>query len=96
MRSDQLLREKTGLHASLRLTDELIQQASEGKDALLSQSSMFVGMRGRLGGIRAQYPVVNALMGRIERQRKKDVIVIAAVIATCICFTFIYIINKPA
>ena len=96
VRSDQLLREKGGLHNSLRLTDELIAQASEGKDALLGQSVMFAGMRGRMGGIRAQFPVVNSLIARIERQKKKDVIVIAAVIATCICFTAIYIINKPA
>ena len=93
-RSEQLIREKSSLHVSLRMTDELLQQASEGREALLSQSSMFQAMRGRLSGVRAKFPVVNSLMGRIERQRKKDVIVIAAVLATCIIFTFLYIASK--
>ena len=95
-RSDQLLREKTSLHTSLRMTDELLTQASEGRESLLSQTSLFHAVRGRMSGIRAKFPVVNALMGRIERQRKKDVIVLSGVIATCICFSIIYTINKPA
>ena len=55
-RSDQLLREKSSLHTSLRMTDDLLTQASEGRESLLSQTSLFHAVRGRMSGIRAKYP----------------------------------------
>ena len=94
-RTDLLLREKNSLHNSLRITDEIILQATESRDSLHQQGQMFGLIRGRVNSLRTKFPVVNNLIGRIERQRKKDVIVMASVIATCICFTVIYIANKP-
>jgi Golgi SNAP receptor complex protein 1 len=94
-RSDLLLREKSSLHSSLRMADDIISQAAEARESLLGQSSMFQAMRGRVLGIRQRFPLLHSVMSRIERQRKKDAIVIAAVIATCICFTVVYISNKP-
>ena len=96
-RTEQLLREKSSLHHSLRMTDELLSSAAASQSSLLQQSSsLFHTIRGKVSGLRARYPAVSSLIGRIERQRRKDVIVMAAVIAACICFTSLYIINKPA
>ena len=94
-RSDLLLREKSSLHSSLRMADDIISQAAEARESLLGQSSLFQAMRGRVLGIRQRFPLLHSAMSRIERQRKKDAIVIAAVIATCICFTVVYASNKP-
>lgn len=95
-RTDQLIREKNSLHTSLRITDELIQQAADSHSSLQNQSAMFTSIRSRVSGLRSRFPVVNTLIGRIERQRQKDVIVMASVISVCIIFTFLYIINKPS
>ena len=96
-RTEQLLREKGSLQHSLRMTDELLSSAATSHSNLLQQSSsLFHTIRGKVSGLRARYPVVSSLIGRIERQRRKDVIVMGSVIAACICFTSLYIINKPA
>ena len=96
-RTEQLLREKGSLHNSLRLTDELLSTAAASHSNLLQQSSsLFHTIRGKVSGLRARYPAVSSLISRIERQRRKDVIVMGSVIAACICFTSLYIINKPA
>ena len=96
-RTEQLLREKSSLHHSLRVTDELLSTAAASHSSLLQQSSsLFHTIRGKVSGLRARYPAVSSLISRIERQRRKDVIVMGSVIAACICFTSLYIINKPA
>ena len=96
-RTEQLLREKGSLHNSLRVTDELLSTAAASHSNLMQQSStLFHTIRGKVSGLRARHPAVSSLIGRIERQRRKDVIVMASVIAACICFTTLYISNKPA
>jgi hypothetical protein len=43
-------------------------------------------------GVRA--PPRRSLIGRISRHKHKDNIVLALVIASCMCFTIVYVMNK--
>ena len=70
-------------------------QAAAARESLFSQGSVFAGVRGKLTTLGTTFPVVGKLMSRINVSKQRDMIVLACVIATCMFFTFIYILYKP-
>jgi len=69
--------------------------ATSARDSLHAQSALFQGVRGKLSTIGTTFPVVGKLMGRINVSKQRDMIVLACVIATCMFFTFVYVMSKP-
>ena len=94
-RTEVLLREKDKLHSSIRVTDDLIQQAAEAKENLHMQAATFQLIQNKIKLLVQRFPVVNRLMGKISTTKQKDMIVMACVIASLLIFTVFYVLNKP-
>jgi Golgi SNAP receptor complex protein 1 len=92
--TNHLLREKSGLHSSLRMTDDLLDQALYTQSSLQKQHTMLQDAQQRLKGLGQKYPVINKLMSRITILKHRDNIILAAVIAGCIVFILWYMFNK--
>ncbi len=86
-----LLEEQDSVESSLRMTDLLIGQAVDTKAQLVGQRNVFGSMRGRLGDLSKRFPAVNLLMRKISSQQNRDNLILAAVIASCMLFTFFYV-----
>jgi Golgi SNAP receptor complex protein 1 len=83
---DTLLRERNAINSSQRMTDDIIGQAMATKADLSSQRAMFAGSASKMGGLAAQFPGLNNLIGTIQRRKKRDQVIIALVVAACLCF----------
>jgi Golgi SNAP receptor complex protein 1 len=94
-RTDTLLREKDSLHRSIRISEDLISQASEAKESLHRQANTFDLMNNKVKLLLQRFPVINNLMGKISTYKQRDMIIIASTIAVLLLFTFYYILNKP-
>lgn len=93
-RTDTLLKEKDGLQSSIRQIDDLVQQSVVSRESLDRQRSMFENVTGTLSSLAAKFPQVNNLIGKIKKHKHRDMIVLSAVIAFCMCFTVLYTMNK--
>jgi Golgi SNAP receptor complex protein 1 len=80
--ADALLRERSSLHSANSLADGVIAQAVAAREALGGQRAVVVAGVQRLQGIGAQLPVVGGLIERINLRRRRDQIILAALIAT--------------
>jgi Golgi SNAP receptor complex protein 1 len=92
-RTESLLREHSSLRNSMALTDRLIAQADASHTSLKGQARRLGGTFGKLGKVAAKMPLLNSLMGAIGRKKNKDMVVMAVVIASLLCFTFWYIVH---
>lgn len=83
---DTLLRERNAINSSQKMTDDIIGQAIATKADLSKQRSMFTASAGKMSGLAAQFPGLNNLIGSIQRRKKRDQVIIALVVAACLCF----------
>lgn len=93
-RTEPLFREQKGLSRSLAGTDEVITIAQHASSALKKQKATFTRAMDKLSLLAAKYPQINGVMQSIRRHRQRDVIVMAIVIAGCMCFTFVYVLLR--
>jgi Golgi SNAP receptor complex protein 1 len=93
-RAEILLREKNALHSSLQLTDDTIEQALNARNRLNNQTTMFGQISGKIKDVGGRFPQVNNLITRIQRSKQRDMLVMACVIASCMCFTIFYWLRK--
>ena len=93
-RTEQLLREERGLNHSIRMTDDVIASAVAARDSLLNQGQIFSGVSRKMKQLETIFPVVGKLMNNISCKHQRDMIVLACVIASCMIFTFLYIMSK--
>jgi len=93
-RTEPLLREQKGLNRSITETDEVITIAQQARSALKKQKLTFSIAMDKLGNLTAKYPQINTVMQSIRRHRQRDMIVLACVIAACMCFTFFYVMAR--
>ena len=88
---DHLLRERRGLESGLRSADLLLDKADATKAELISQRSIFENTGKRLmGPILNAFPVLN-VDRKGEKEKQRDQLVLAAVIATLMLFLFWWI-----
>eukprot|EP01083_Nonionella_stella_P044041 118750_1 len=93
-RNDHLLAESNSIQTSMRLTDDLIGQATDTKSMLSSQRNRFQTITSTISGLQDRFPSVDVLIRRIQRSRNRDMIVLSLTCAICIAFMMIYWWNK--
>ncbi|WOK98721.1 Golgi SNAP receptor complex member 1-2-like isoform X2 [Canna indica] len=74
--------------------DEVTSQAEAIKGVLSAQRSTFGDIQGKVKQLSDKFPMVRSILGMIKRKKSKDTIILAAVIAGCTLFLFIYWISK--
>ena len=88
--SDTLLRERNAIHQSGRSADHTIGQAQAAKAALGGQRDVFGGVGFKLQQLRSITPQVNALIAAIARRKRRDKLVMGAVIGGGISLMLLY------
>lgn len=89
--SEPLLRERSAIQSSHRAIDSIMSQASETKESLRSQRDSFLSANSTLGQVAAKFPAANKLMSAIQSKKQRNNVILALVIAGCICFTLYYV-----
>lgn len=70
------------------MTNQLVDRANTIRGEIHTQRNLINGAEIKLGGLRARFPVVDALVGRIQQKRQKDMVILSFFIAACIIITF--------
>eukprot|EP00732_Lithocolla_globosa_P006503 Lithocolla_globosa_v1_NODE_7607_length_924_cov_67.649022.p1 type:complete len:249 gc:universal NODE_7607_length_924_cov_67.649022:49-795(+) len=90
-REDYLMTERDRIGRSHQMTDQIIETAYEAKDQLGRQQHTYLGSQSKLSGTAGRLPLFNSLIQKVGLRKKRDTLIIAAVIAACIIFTLLYI-----
>ncbi|KAI3413577.1 hypothetical protein GPALN_011067 [Globodera pallida] len=91
--TDYLLREHESISSCDRLLNEQISIAMSVKENLYSQSTGLGSLGKRLHHLTKKYPAINHLMNKIRMKKRKDTLIVAAVISTCLMLMFLYIMH---
>ncbi|KAI1729271.1 golgi SNAP receptor complex member 1 [Ditylenchus destructor] len=91
--SDYLLRENDSINSCDRLVDEHISIAMSVKENLQSQKSGLGDINKRIQHLTRKYPAINNVINKIRVKKRKDTIILAAVISTCLILLFIYVMH---
>lgn len=89
--SDYLLKENDRINSCDRLLDEQIHVAIGMKESLHTQRSGMNEINKRLHHLSKKYPAIGSVMQKIRSKKRKDVIILACVIVSCMIFMFIFV-----
>mmetsp|Transcript_45100 Transcript_45100/g.107220 ORF Transcript_45100/g.107220 Transcript_45100/m.107220 type:complete len:222 (+) Transcript_45100:76-741(+) len=87
---EALMKERHALNSTLSMTDDIIGQASETRDMLLSQRAALSTISTKVGGLAANLPSIDQLIGKIGDRQARERLVLASTVAGCIIFTIWY------
>ncbi|CAD6197817.1 unnamed protein product [Caenorhabditis auriculariae] len=90
---DMYAKEHDHISSCDRLLDEQMSIALSTKENLARQGINLRGIGSRMQTIAKKYPALNGLMQRIQSKKRKNTVVLAAVISACLIFTIFYIIH---
>ena len=83
---DTLLRERGAINSSQKMTSDIIGQALATKDNLSKQRNIFTGSASKMGGLNGVLQGANNLISNIARRKLRNNVVLALVVAVCLCF----------
>lgn len=96
-----LIKERSAVRSALHMADEYIgfalrdplmdSQAASSHQSLLDQRRRLANSQHRILGIVNRIPGVNSLMRSIQNKKGKDNVIVAVVIALCVCFILWYV-----
>lgn len=86
--SDTLYAERASIASATNGADSAINSGLSLKEDLERQRAMFASMVERMETMSEGLPAVNRLIGQIRRKKKRDVLIISAVVATLLFITF--------
>lgn len=89
-RRDMYLKESSHLHNSNSLINDQISIAMETKEHLSSQRHSLKRLQTRFNDISNRFPVISSLMSRINIRKRRDSIILGAVIAGCTILLILY------
>lgn len=93
-RESSEMRHLAGEHDSLthtqRQTRAILEQAEISRQKLSSQRARFMAMADGLTNIAEQIPIVKDVLKRIDSKRRRDVVILAVVIALCLFMIFLF------
>lgn len=92
--SQTLLSEHSKLQESLQLLEDTTAMGGNTHQTMLRTSENYRLIKRGIERVGSMFPTINNLIGTIRRHRHRDAIVIATVIALCLCFTVIYVSRK--
>ncbi|KAK8817313.1 hypothetical protein WA556_003207 [Blastocystis sp. ATCC 50177/Nand II] len=85
-----LLKEMTATKNSLRMADNYLESALQSHEILRSQRGRLQRSGGVLEGLTQRFPAIQQLTRNVHFRRNRDNIIVAVVIALCICFCLWY------
>lgn len=85
---DMLYKERASVAAATAGADTAIATGLNLKEDLDRQRAMFASMVERVETMSEGLPAVNRLIGQIRRKKKRDVLILAAVVSTLMFITF--------
>jgi len=68
--------------------------AVHGRSSLAESNSRFGAIESKIETLIEKYPIINNLISRIRAYENRDAMVMACVIASCMFFTFFYLVTK--
>ncbi len=74
-----------------RVTNRLLEQGHDIRGNMSMQRMLISGANAKLGGMRARFPVIDHIIGRIHQKRQRDMIILSFFIAFCIIVTWFLI-----
>jgi len=89
-RMELLLKESEHARNSERLIDEHISIAVEARETLVNQRMAFKAIQTKLNDISTKFPMINNLVQKINLRKRRDSIVMGAVIGLCVVFLLWY------
>jgi Golgi SNAP receptor complex protein 1 len=89
--SDYLLRENDRINSCDHLLDEQISIAIGVKENLNHQRSTMSNVNKQLQQLGKKYPLIGSVMKKIQMKKRKDTIILAAVIVGCLIFMFLFV-----
>ncbi|KAF0294931.1 Golgi SNAP receptor complex member 1 [Amphibalanus amphitrite] len=90
-RLDHLLKENEHIRNSDRLIDEQIAIAMETREHLGSQRATFKAIQTRVNDLAHRFPMINSLVQRIQLRKRRDSLILGAVIGLCLIFFIWYL-----
>ncbi|CAM9906907.1 unnamed protein product, partial [Ectocarpus sp. 12 AP-2014] len=87
---EHLLREQNAIHNSLQSATGVLGQAAEARESLRHQRATLGAASSTLSSMQNRFPAINRVVEAIQKKKAKDRLIIAAVMAACIFFTFWY------
>lgn len=81
-----LMRERQSIVNSEREMDDVLGQAMATRDTLQQQRGMFHGISDKMRSVGERIPMVNQLMGQIDKRKNRDKIILGLTIGGCLCF----------
>jgi len=89
-RQDLYLKEHEHLRNSDRLVDQAIEIAMVTKENIGNQRKMFKGITTRMNNLANRFPAINSIVQKINLRKRRDSIILAGVISTCIILLLLY------
>jgi len=87
---DSLQRELEHTRNSERLIDEQINIALDTRDSLVNQREVLKAVQTKLNDLTNKFPMINNLVNKINFRKRRDTIIIGAVIGLCLVFMIWY------
>ncbi|VDM29308.1 unnamed protein product [Toxocara canis] len=95
--SDLYLKEHEHITSCDRLLDEQISIAMSAKEHVYSQRMTLRDISKKVTSLNSfseKYPMINNVMQKIQMKKRKDTVILAAVISTCLILTLLYMMHS--
>mmetsp|Transcript_4561 Transcript_4561/g.10993 ORF Transcript_4561/g.10993 Transcript_4561/m.10993 type:complete len:226 (+) Transcript_4561:221-898(+) len=93
-RADPLLRERGAAQNSIKAADSVLANAQTTFEALRGQRNLYSNIGSKISAFAARIPSIDSLVGRIQRRKKFESIVLAIVVSACaICLLYFSILR---
>lgn len=89
-RMDLYLKENEHVRSSDRLVDEQISIAVDTRENLMSQRLNFKRIQTRMHDLSSRFPAVNSLLQRINLRKRRDSLIIGAIVGVCTFLMLLY------
>jgi Golgi SNAP receptor complex protein 1 len=85
-----LASEQDSLRHTLNRTRQLIDDGEAARGRLAAQRAMLLGIGDKVTGLAERVPYVGDILKRIDKKRRRDVVILALVIALCLLLIFVF------
>jgi Golgi SNAP receptor complex protein 1 len=88
--ADYMLEERSRIDNSHNLADTLLAQAYETREEFVRQRASLANIQRRILQTVSHVPGLNTLISKVNTRKKRDSIIVASLITTCILFLFFF------
>eukprot|EP00040_Diaphanoeca_grandis_P016996 m.88221 g.88221 ORF g.88221 m.88221 type:complete len:225 (+) comp26167_c0_seq1:326-1000(+) len=89
-RQDAYLRESVHTANATRGAEDAMSIAIAAKEALVAQRGVMGSVNSRMEKLAKTFPALNNVMEKVKYRKNRDKLILAVVVALCICFSMVY------